>query len=87
MQESITALQAAKAAVADVKRFTLESPAYATEKAKLDELYATKIKKCFTDFEVSFSPRPVTLFRSLVFADRGSIQHMGRHVRLRCKHR
>jgi len=75
MQDSITALQAAKAAVADVKTFTLESPAYTAEKAKLDELYSTKIKKCFTDFEVSF-PRPFTSFRSLVFADRRSIRHM-----------
>ena len=77
MQESITVLQAAKAAVADVKSFTLESPAYATEKAKLDDLYATKIKKCFDDFAVSCPPRPVTLYRSLVFADHGSIQYMG----------
>jgi hypothetical protein len=77
MQESITVLQSAKAAVADVTKFTLENPAYAKEKAKLDELYSTKIKKCFTDFEVSFPPRPVSLFCSLVFADRGSIQHMG----------
>jgi len=77
MQESITVLQAAKAAVADVKTFTLESNSYATEKAKLDELYSTKIKKCFADFEVNFLPRPVTLFRSLVFADPGSVQHMG----------
>jgi len=87
MQESITVLQAAKAAVADVKTFTLDSPSYAKEQTKLDELYSTKIKKCFADFEVSFPPRLVILFRSLAFADPGSIQHMGRQFRLRCKHR
>jgi len=70
------ALQAAKAAVADVKTFTLGSPEYAAEKAKLDELYSTKIKKCFTDFEVSFPRSPFASFRSLVFADHGSIRHM-----------
>lgn len=61
MLESITVLQVAKAAAVDVRALTLESPAYTTEKAKFDELFSTKIKKCFTDFDVSFYPLPCHL--------------------------
>ncbi|KIM44946.1 hypothetical protein M413DRAFT_442921 [Hebeloma cylindrosporum] len=53
MHESIAALQAAKLAVTDVKSFTLDSQAYSVEKTKLDDLYSTKVKKCFADFEIT----------------------------------
>ena len=54
MLESITALRAAKDAVADVMTFTLGSAEYTAEKDKLAQLYFTKIKQCFADFQVRF---------------------------------
>jgi len=52
MSEAITALEAARDAVTDVRAFTLETSTYKTEKDKLAKLYSDKIKKCFEDFQV-----------------------------------
>ena len=54
MQESLTTLQAAQAAVTNVKTFTLGSTEHAAEKAKFAQLYSTKIKQCFADLDVRF---------------------------------
>lgn len=53
MSEAITALEAARDAVTNVKAFTLESSTYKTEKDKLAKLYSDKIKKCFEDFQIA----------------------------------
>lgn len=51
MLESITVLQNAKDAVADVKTFTWESREIAAQRHKLDELF-TKVRQCFSYFQI-----------------------------------